>query len=714
MRHYKFIIPVIVALSTIISCGSHQAPLAETGKKGIFHLTGWKPGQGMVSLSGEWSFYDSSFIDPGLFNASTYKPSEKALYKELPAEWNSYKKHDGDSVGYGYGTYVLKLRDLTIDSELGFYTREQGTAYTLYYCDSAMTVQNCRIPIIKNGVPGKNKESTIPQLLPMHGGFKAKSSEGNVIVHVANFHHRQGGLWENIYIGSLPTLIIDHEYSKALGYISLGIILVMGIYHLGLFSQRKEDHGSLFFGLFCLDLTARIIATERVLQSMFPVATSLQFEIFYKFEYATFYLGTALFSQFFYEVFNKFISKKFVITVWIVTLLFLAQLIFPVSFYSKTVTFFQVFTMGSFLYAIVSLSRAWIKNISGSAISLFGFIMLFITFLNDILYSSGLLPTTYLLQYGFLFFIFSQSMILSTRFSLAFRESESLRQSHARFVPTQFVSFLDKTSITDVNAGDSVKKDLAVLFLDIRGFTSISEKMTTEENFKFLNSFLKRMSPHIHEAGGFVDKFIGDAIMALFPDSPENAVRAAIDMQKELVSYNNHRQSNGYPSIKVGIGVHTGELMLGTVGTSDRLDTTVIGDTVNLASRLENLTKEYNCSIIISEQVFKALPANTMMIREIDTVRVKGKTSSVRIYEVFDSDAPAIIDIKKKTMGTMKQGMELYRLGQYEEAIVFFNRCLDELNNDPIALYYRDLCKRNHRKSTAGPRTEGLRISEST
>ena len=179
--------------------------------------------------------------------------------------------------------------------------------------------------------------------------------------------------------------------------------------------------------------------------------------------------------------------------------------------------------------------------------------------------------------------------------------------SVSRFVPTQFLNFLGRESIIDIGLGDAVQKDFSVLFTDIRSFTTLSEKMSALENFKFLNSYLQKMGPLIHANNGFIDKFIGDAIMALFPKSPDEALTAAIAMRQDLSKYNVTRRERNYEVIEMGIGIHSGSLMLGTVGSKSRLDTTVIGDTVNLASRLESMTKTFKIPIMISDAVYNQM-----------------------------------------------------------------------------------------------------------
>ena len=179
-----------------------------------------------------------------------------------------------------------------------------------------------------------------------------------------------------------------------------------------------------------------------------------------------------------------------------------------------------------------------------------------------------------------------------------------LANSYARFVPKQFLTNLGKTSILDVKLGDQISKEMTVMFSDIRSFTDLSEKMTPEENFNFINSYLSRMSPIIQNHHGYIDKFMGDGIMALFDGMPDNALNAAIAMQKHIVVYNLHRDSQGYEPIRIGIGMHTGRLMLGAIGGIERMEGTVISDSVNLGSRIEGLTKIYGIKIAISEKTF--------------------------------------------------------------------------------------------------------------
>ncbi|MGD1803888.1 AAA family ATPase [Dapis sp. BLCC M126] len=264
-----------------------------------------------------------------------------------------------------------------------------------------------------------------------------------------------------------------------------------------------------------------------------------------------------------------------------------------------------------------------------------------------------------------------------------------LNKAYERFVPKQFLEFLDKESIVDVELGDQVQLEMSVLFSDVRNFTTMSEAMTPDENFRFINSFLSRMEPAILENQGFIDKYIGDAIMALFSGDADNAVKAGISMLKRLNKYNQERINSGEPPIGIGVGINTGLLMLGTVGGQNRMDGSVISDAVNLAARVESLTKNYGVSLLITEQTFSRLtqPSN-YAIRSIDTVKVKGKSQKVTIYEVFDTDMPEVKEGKLKTLEQFTQAIFLYKSGRSLEARQLFAECLKVNPSDVVAKIY--------------------------
>jgi len=230
----------------------------------------------------------------------------------------------------------------------------------------------------------------------------------------------------------------------------------------------------------------------------------------------------------------------------------------------------------------------------------------------------------------------SSQIAVSLENAKLYREQQQLTTSFARFVPTEFLESLEKPTVLDVRLGDAVRRTMTVMFADIRRFTSLSEHMSVDDNFRFLNSYLQFIEPDVYAHGGFIDKYIGDAVMALFPGSADSAVQAAIAMQHSIARYNEERRQQGLESIEVGIGLHTGEVMLGTVGSAHRMDTTAIGDTVNLASRVESLTKSTNSPILITGATFDALAdATQFTTRSVGQETVRGRTEALTIYQVI-------------------------------------------------------------------------------
>ncbi|MBD2460387.1 adenylate/guanylate cyclase domain-containing protein [Oscillatoria sp. FACHB-1407] len=268
-----------------------------------------------------------------------------------------------------------------------------------------------------------------------------------------------------------------------------------------------------------------------------------------------------------------------------------------------------------------------------------------------------------------------------------------LNQAYSRFVPKEFLQFLGKDSIVDVELGDQIQLEMSVLFADICNFTTLSEQMTPKENFKFINSYFSYMESAITENCGFIDKYIGDSIMALFNGEANDAVNAAIAMINKLTKYNQERTASNQPEIKIGIGINTGSLMLGTVGGANRMDSTVISDAVNLSARIEKLTREYEVTLLISHQTLTKLNnPEQYSIRMIDQVKVKGKSELVTVYEVFDADPPDLREGKLSTADLFTEALALFNERRYREATRLLENCLDQNPRDKVARIYLERC----------------------
>jgi predicted ATPase/class 3 adenylate cyclase len=215
-------------------------------------------------------------------------------------------------------------------------------------------------------------------------------------------------------------------------------------------------------------------------------------------------------------------------------------------------------------------------------------------------------------------------------------ELTKLNAAYERFVPADFMKLLGEPNVVRVGLGDGVERHVTVGFADIRGFTSLSETLKPGETFRMVNEYLEVAVPIIEEHGGIVDKYIGDGVMTLYPDDPGTAVRASLQLLGELEQFNDAREAAGKPRLDACVGLHTGPLMLGTVGTSRRMNGTVIGDTVNLASRVERLTRLYGARLLVTDAVWETLdPLERPRARLVDRVRAAGKTEPISLYHVL-------------------------------------------------------------------------------
>ncbi|MEO9894164.1 ATP-binding protein [Aurantibacter sp.] len=258
-----------------------------------------------------------------------------------------------------------------------------------------------------------------------------------------------------------------------------------------------------------------------------------------------------------------------------------------------------------------------------------------------------------------------------------------------KFVPTQFIKSIGRETITDIVLGDHVEKEVTVLFSDIRGYTHLAESMTPKQTFKFVNSFVGKMGPLIQNNRGFVNQYLGDAIMALFPNKAEHALKSAIEMQKAVQDYNSQRISEGNEPISIGIGLHTGPLVMGIIGDSNRNDPAIISDTVNTASRMEGVTKHFGAKIIISEDSLSTVAnKKSFRLRYLGKVQVKGRHKVIGIYECFDADEIKSVELKTKTLKDFKKGLDFFFAKEFPRASAAFDKVLSKNPNDSVAKYF--------------------------
>lgn len=299
----------------------------------------------------------------------------------------------------------------------------------------------------------------------------------------------------------------------------------------------------------------------------------------------------------------------------------------------------------------------------------------------------------------------------------AWEANDYISEKFRLFVPEQFLNRIAPRGVESIQLGNAHEEELTVLFCDIRGFTSIAESQSAMETFEWLNVFFTQMSQAIATHNGFVDKFLGDAIFAVFDRAgrhAEDALKAAVAMQKSLQEFNSERfQYNLEELIQVGIGIHTGIGLIGTIGSEHRMDSTVIGDVVNTAARLEELTKLYGCPILASHTTINHLQASykgteikvksstktpdlsstIYPCRWVDRVTPRGKQIVLELYEVLGTPTQCLDRLKLQAQSCYNLGLQAWFQEDVAQAVNYFGQVLKQNPADTIAQLYLERCQ---------------------
>ncbi|MCA1994825.1 MAG: adenylate/guanylate cyclase domain-containing protein, partial [Coleofasciculus sp. S288] len=263
-------------------------------------------------------------------------------------------------------------------------------------------------------------------------------------------------------------------------------------------------------------------------------------------------------------------------------------------------------------------------------------------------------------------------------------DEKRLKSTMYRYMTQELAEELLK--LDDAKLGGD-RKEVSVLFSDIRSYTALTEKLSAEEVVGMLNDYFETMVEAIFRHKGTLDKYIGDAIMAVFgsplplTDHAWRAVQTSVEMRHRLAEFNTRRLAVGREPIKIGIGINSDSVISGNIGSSKRMEFTAIGDGVNLGSRLESASKLYGCDIIISQYTFQPC-ADKIWYRELDWIRVKGKNEPVKIYELVDLRSESISEHKQQVIELYHKGREYFLKRQFRKAWMEFATIVDEVDPD--------------------------------
>ncbi len=261
-----------------------------------------------------------------------------------------------------------------------------------------------------------------------------------------------------------------------------------------------------------------------------------------------------------------------------------------------------------------------------------------------------------------------------------------------RFVPQEFLASLGHTEVGTTRLGDRIHGEFTVMFSDIRSYTPLAEALGPEQTFALLGDYYRRIGPIVHAYGGYVCQYLGDGFMASFPD-PARAVLSAVQQQKAVDGMNLERTALGHSAIRTGIGLNTGPLTLGIIGDEQRFNTSIVGDTVNLAARMEGLSKFYGVRIALSESTRAAL-GEQFSLRFLDRIQARGKVAETSIYEVLDADPAELRELKLRAAEDLITGQRAVADDDLPLAVSAFARVLQTLPDDRTTRHWLERASR--------------------
>ncbi len=627
---FSQLLGILAFLALTAGLSAQTAP--ENPQPGVLDLRGHDfSREAGVTLGGTWLFQDNTLAAPGtgLLHPETPLSGPSLRPVEVPGPWHPEKT-------FGYGTYYLTVRLPSRHPPLTLSVRNITNSYRLY--------ANGR-ELASMGTPGTSRDSEQP-----HWGTRLISLEGEadtlrLAIAFSNWQDGHGGLNRPVRLVTLEKGAASRTTHFLFSAFLFGALLIMGIYHIILYFHRRSDRSPLFFGILLILLSIRILVTgEHLITELFP---AFPWGLHIRLSFLTFSLPPILFLCFIDRLFPDNLPgtlKK--LTILLFSFHSLLILITPLWFHMPLLMGYQLLLVAISLFVFWVLGLSLYQRKVGAGYFIMGFAVLFLTLTYDILSIYGIVPGVIVVPFGILAFVFFQSLVITRKFSRALTLSErvSRRLSRAndrleRFVPREFLSYLQKDNLLDVHFGDHISAEMTIMFLKIQNLPELTRDKNPAESFAFLNRFLSLTGPLIRSRNGFIDKYFGDGFMALFPHSSLEAIQAGLDIRRALPNFNKTLPG---PPIRPGIGIHRGKLMLGTIGENERMDGTVIADSVNLASRLTGLTAKHAIDIAVSQAcVQEDSPGEAGAIRYhyLGEEKVKGKKKSVPVYSILPETA---------------------------------------------------------------------------
>lgn len=550
-----------------------------------------------ITLNTIWEFFPNQFVEPDNSKiVSDYLVS-------VPLNWSNYNLGGTFDNGEGAGTFRLTIENLKP------YTNYAFSLFDITGTASRIFANGKEIAVI--GKPSLNLNEMISD---QKMGIAVFTSDDNgsaeILIHVSNKFHRSGGIWTSIKIGEESFFRRNYSRQQNITFLFLGALFTVFLYQLLLFFFRKYDMGSLYLAFFTLAIFVRILSTPFSLLKLY--IPSFPYSISLRLEYTALFMAPIFFVLYLNEL-VKNVFSKIMIKIIAITGITIGAIVYlcPIFIGCRLVLVSQIFALLTTIYTVITMVYSYFKTKSPLIrLECWSLFVIFAGVFHDVLDLSHIaivLPNVSLLPYAFLLFVFFQIAITARLFEQSQNAIDKLSETlvetnkaYYRFVPREFLSLLSKKDITDVHLGEWITRDMTLLCADIRNFTTISESIDGKAVFSLLNRYLMRIAPIIRENNGFIEKYLGDGIIALFSENGEDAFNSAVAIQKEIAELRKELQAENLPRIDIGIGIHYGKIVLGTVGGKDRMNEITLSKAIETVMNIESLTKSYKKPILAS------------------------------------------------------------------------------------------------------------------
>ena len=621
IKRMAFILMLFTIILCTISCTKEDRLYASDGIYDISDIDK----DTVYSLKGSWAYAEKEFV-------SAVMPIETYMhFQPIESGWTTYTP--AQSV-HGYASYAVRIRGFEPQKIYAIHFTRTSSAFTVYLNGSLFYA---------SGIPGKNSEEEIfdwnadTVILPLNN-----ETEATFVIHLSNFHDRNPGLETPFLFGLYTTLQIKQASDKLISSGVFSILFTMATFFISLFLFYRKETTAGIFGLLCYSFAVRTLCyNDFLLRDFLPGVSALTM---YRLGYLTFPLCAVFTFLFILHLFINKPSRIFYILTIPLLLYGLMTLITPMSVFVGILLIVQFYILFLAVISCAVVAHALLKRKPFALTFLISFLLFISAAIFDGLISNGIINAPFISHFAILILMLPMAFIVIRHFSVAFKTQEQIIEtiektniSFQRFFPNEFLQFLNKKNVIDISLGDNTYKSMFIAFIHLSIKAKLSSSNSREELLILYNTVIQAANPLIEKYEGFIDKYLTDGLMVLFYGSAEETVDCIVEITQFIKKINAHRKEQALPQIHVSSGIHYGKLMMGTIGESERMDTTVISDVVNISSRMHSYATEKKVNIIISETVREQLPESywrTHACFYYGKIKFHGKKNLINVYEV--------------------------------------------------------------------------------